>query len=75
MIRWIDEGHRLLAMSGDAAIGAVFPRVGQRNCRWRAWVTKNMNPVESTAVGVDRAKQEVEQRFAAFLELAGLRAK
>lgn len=74
MIRWVRrDADRIIAMCGDADVGAVFPGVGRR-VRWRAWVTKNMNPVEQTARDVDEAKREVEARFSGFLELAKLRS-
>lgn len=69
-IEWKAENGRVVAYSCDAAIGAIFP--GGKRIRWRAWVTKNMNPVEGTARNDGLAKLEVEQRFQAFLELAGL---
>lgn len=71
MIVWKNEGHRLVAMCGEVAIGAVFPAIGRR-IRWRAWVTKNVNPVESTNRTIMGAKDEVEHRFHEFLQLAQL---
>lgn len=74
MIRWVQrDARRIVAMCGDADVGAVYPSVGRR-CRWRAWVTKCMNPVEQTAKDVDEAKREVEARFNGFLELSKLRS-
>lgn len=74
MIRWVvRDAHRVVAMCGDAEVGAVFPSSARR-VRWRAWVTKNMNPVEQTARDVEEAKREVEARFNGFLELAKLRS-
>ncbi len=73
VIRWVDKGARVQAMCGDAPIGAVFPRsAGARYIRWRAFITKNMNPVDGTAPTTYQAQEQVERRFAEFLDLAGL---
>lgn len=69
MIRWVDEGTRVVAMCGEAKVGAVFP--GTR-VRWRAWVTDSMSPIESKARDVETAKEQVEKRFAEFCALAKL---
>lgn len=71
MIAWKDEGARIVAMCGDAPIGAVFPSVGRRT-RWRAWVTKNMNPVDGTERTLDEAQEAVRKKFCQFLALAKL---
>lgn len=74
-LRWHEgsTGQRILAMRGDAPIGAIFPPwEGRSRARWRVWVTKNMNPVEGTARHVEAAKVEIEKRFEEFLALAKL---
>lgn len=73
MIRWVREEGRIVAMCGDVRVGAVFLREGARYTRWRAWVTKSMNPVEGTKSSTELAQAEVERRFAEFCELAKLR--
>lgn len=69
-LEWITEPGRTVGKCGNLAVGAVYP--GVRRIRWRAWVTKNMNPVESTAINESKAKLEVELRFDEFLQLANL---
>ena len=74
LLIWADEGHRLLARRGGVEIGAVFPpRIG-KHWRWRAWVTACHNAVDGAARSEEEAKQKVESRFAALLELAHLTA-
>lgn len=70
-LTWKQDGSRIIGYCGEAAVGAVFPTVGRRT-RWRAWVTKNMNPTEGTARNDGLAKLEVEKRFEGFLTLAAL---
>ena len=69
-LRWEVQSHRSVAKCGDADIGAIYP--GNNRVRWRIWVTKNMNPIESTAASEEAAKAEVERRFSEFLTLARL---
>lgn len=74
-LQWVvQEGGRVLGFCGEAPVGAIFPTVGRRT-RWRAWVTKNMNPAESTARNEGLAKLEVEKRFEEFLTLANLESR
>lgn len=70
-IRWRHEPTRIVAMCGDVAVGAVYPALGRR-CRWRAWVTKNINTTESNSASVGLAQLAVEKRFEEFLVLAQL---
>ncbi|MEY9466313.1 hypothetical protein ABH973_006726 [Bradyrhizobium ottawaense] len=71
MITWRDDGSRIVAMCGDAPVGAVFPTEGRRT-GWRAWVTKNTHASEGYAADIAAAKREIENRFAGFLNLAKL---
>lgn len=72
ILDWRQDGDRLVAYCGEAAVGAIFLSTTKRMVRFRVWVTKNMNPVESRANSVALAKLEVEKRFEAFLDLAQL---
>lgn len=71
MITWRQEQHRQVASVGAVDIGAVFTSAG-KYCRWRCWVSMCINPVDGTAVGVEKAREQVEERFKAFLVAAGL---
>lgn len=75
-LRWevdTQTKNRILCFCGLVAVGAVFPSVGARHVRYRAWVTANMNPVDGTATNLDEAKTAIEQRFTDFTNKAGLR--
>lgn len=77
VLRW-DDGvyagdNRRLAMCGLIAVGAVFVPNGRgRFFRWRIWCSSRFYPCEGTERSESAAKQEVEKRFADFLELAHL---
>ncbi len=73
MITWRDEPQRSVAFVGSVDIGAVFRSTGKYH-RWRCWVTMSINPVSGTAVGEENARNQVEERFRAFLAAAGLQA-
>ena len=78
MITWRPEHHRLVAVSGQIDIGAVFPDLaGGKRWRWRCFVGGSTATLAASGVGkVERteaaAKAAVEDAWRDFVEKAGL---
>lgn len=76
MIEWKKEPHREVGYCGGAAVGAIF--YGIHRMRWRAWVTKNLNPVEDTEATpgeLARRWPEVIARIAEWERLVRIASK
>ncbi len=71
----VDGDHRWLLRVGGMHCAAVFDGTahGARGIRWRAWVTKNMNPVDGVSGSLETAKADAEARVAEALALLGMR--
>lgn len=72
MIVWREEQHRIIAVCGDIAVGAVFRPHSGRFFRYRVWVGPTKNPADGSANSEAKAKQAVADQFDEFLAAAKL---
>lgn len=70
---WRDERYRVLLVSGNLGVGAVYPPRRRFSLwRWRIWVTDSGSVIDGRSSDEAHARRAVESRFRAFLDAAQL---